>query len=179
LINPTQHAYFNLEGNESYSVLDHYLEINAEKFLPVNEMQVPTGEIVFVEETAFDFRESTPIGNSINSKDGQLQISGGYDHSWVLEEHHSNHLKHAASVYSEKTGIRLDVYTTEPALHFYSGNFLNIVSGKANKNYPARSGLCLETQHFPDATNHQHFPSIVLRPDTLFKSQTIFQISVS
>jgi Galactose mutarotase and related enzymes len=178
LINLTQHAYFNLDGHDAGTVLDHQLRINAEKYLPVNRLHVPSGKLSFVRGTPFDFSERLPIGIRINEKNEQIQLGDGYDHSWVLEEAHTNTIKHAATVNSLKTGIELNVYTTEPALHVYSGNYLNDFEGKSNAYYKKRSGLCLETQHFPDAPNHAHFPSIVLKPLEVFQSKTIFQFSI-
>ena len=178
LINLTQHAYFNLEGHDAGSVLDHQLRINAEKYLPVNRLHVPSGKLATIRATPFDFSERIPIGLRINEKNEQLLLGGGYDHSWVLEEVHTNAIKHAATVNALKTGIELNVYTTEPALHMYSGNYLNGVTGKNNAVYQKRSGLCLETQHFPDAPNHPAFPSIVLKPGEVFQSKTIFQFSI-
>jgi aldose 1-epimerase len=176
LINLTQHAYFNLAGHDAGSVEDHDLFIPATHFLPVNHIQVPTGEIRSVENTPFDFSSGHRIRDYIGDAEEQLQKSGGYDHSWVLEEKHSNRLKHAATVHAEKSGITLEVFTTEPAIHFYSGNFLNLV-GKEHRLYAPRAGFCLETQHFPDTPNNPHFPSTILHPGEIFYSQTIFRFS--
>jgi aldose 1-epimerase len=177
LINLTQHAYFNLTGNPSQTVEEHELLLPAKWYLPVNDLQLPTGKIEQVAGTAFDFNTFKKIGQDINKHDEQLLLSCGYDHSYVLEQQHTQALKHAATIKENTTGILTDIYTTEPAVHFYSGNFLNNVQGKKGMVYNRRSGLCLETQHFPDAPNHPHFPSTVLEAGQEFYSKTIFQFS--
>lgn len=146
-------------------------------YLPVNEMQVPTGELRSVSGTLFDFTTYKNIGEGLMSVDDQLVLSNGYDHSFILEKKHSAQLKHAASLREKKSGRILEVYTTEPAIHFYSGNFLHNVNGKKGAVYQMRSGLCLETQHFPDAPNHPHFPSTLLKAGEEFYSKTIFKFS--
>jgi aldose 1-epimerase len=178
LVNFTQHCYFNLSGNPSVPIDLHQLEIPAKYYLPVNEMQVPTGEIAEVKNTPFDFTEFKQIGRDIHERNTQLKLSNGYDHSFVLERQHTLTLKHAAVVMDPKTKIKLDVYTTEPAVHLYTGNFLNNVVGKKGITYNQRSGFCLETQHFPDAPNHPHFPTIVLKPNQEYYSKTIFRFSL-
>lgn len=178
LFNPTHHAYFNLEGHSSNNINNHLLQINTGFYLPVNPMQVPSGTVEDVANGPFDFRALKPIGRDINEANEQLKISNGYDHSWVLEDQHTSRLKHAATVYAPSTGIQMNVFTTEPAIHFYSGNFLDIPSAKEGFSYAPRSGFCLETQHFPDAPNQPHFPSIVLSPEQTFFSKTIYQFSI-
>jgi aldose 1-epimerase len=178
LINLTQHSYFNLSGNLAAVIDNHKLKIPAKYYLPVNEMQVPIGEIAEVKNTPFDFTEFRQISDGINIDNVQLKLSDGYDHSLILEHSHSPGLKHAATVVEPNTKIKLDVYTTEPAVHFYSGNFLNNVKGKNGVVYNQRSGFCLETQHFPDAPNHSHFPSIVLNPGQEYYSKTVFKFAL-
>jgi aldose 1-epimerase len=178
LINLTQHTYFNLSGNLQSPVDGHELKILSHWYLPVNDMQVPTGEIKEVDNTVFDFTSFKKIGKEIEADDVQLKLSSGYDHSFVLEKQHTAHLKHAAVVKEYMSGRKMDVYTTEPAIHFYSGNFLSDIKGKADIVYNERSGLCLETQHFPDAPNHPHFPSTVLPAGADFYSKTVFKFSV-
>jgi len=177
LINLTQHAYFNLSGRPDTTIDDHELKINSPYYLPVNEKQVPTGVFANVSGTPFDFRAFKKIGAHINQSDRQLQLSNGYDHSWVLEKEHTQNLKHAATVKEPKSGRVLQVYTTEPAVHFYSGNFLDDVQGKEGIIYNKRSGFCLETQHFPDAPNHAAFPSTILNAHQEFYSKTVYQFS--
>lgn len=178
LVNFTQHSYFNLSGNPAAPINDHELKIFSHYYLPVNKMQVPDGNVADVKGTPFDFTQFKKIGRDIAVPNEQLNLSKGYDHSFVLEKQHSHNLKHAAVVKEKTSGIKMDVYTTEPAIHFYSGNFLNEVKGKNNTVYKQRTGFCLETQHFPDAPNHAHFPTTILKAGEQFCSKTIFKFSV-
>jgi aldose 1-epimerase len=178
LVNFTQHSYFNLVGNPADTVDDHLLCIKGQYYLPVNQLQVPTGELRPVANTVFDFLQYKPIGKEVAAADEQIQVSKGYDHTFVLERQHSRQLKHAATVIAPATGIQLDVHTTEPAVHFYSGNFLSNVPGKNGVLYNSRSGFCLKTQHFPDAPNKPHFPSTILNAGEHFYSKTIFSFSI-
>ena len=177
-VNLTQHTYFNLTGDPSNKIDEHELKMLSRYYLPVNEMLVPLGDIVDVSGTPFDFTQFKKIGRDINKNDEQLNLGAGYDHSFVLEKEHTGDLKHAAVVKENITGRKLDVYTTEPSVHLYTGNFLIGVKGKNNSMYNKRSGLCLETQHFPDAPNHPHFPSTLLKAGELFYSKTVFKFSV-
>jgi aldose 1-epimerase len=178
LINLTQHTYFNLSGKPSNSIEGHELKISGNYYLPVNELQVPTGKLEKVNNTPFDFSNFKKIAQDIAQDNEQLQLSNGYDHSFVLEPHHTPALKHAAVVKEFSSGRRMDVYTTEPAIHFYSGNFLENVKGKNGIIYNKRAGFCLETQHFPDAPNQPHFPTTILNAGENFYSKTIFKFSV-
>ncbi len=178
LINLTQHSYFNLSGDLSQPVDQQQLKIISKYYLPVNQLQVPTGEVAAVANTPFDFTDFKQIGQDINDDHQQLVLSGGYDHSFVLEREHTPFLKHAAVVQDISSGIKMDVYTTEPSVHFYSGNFLAHLNGKKGIAYDKRSGFCLETQHFPDAPNQPQFPSTILKAGEEFCSQTIFKFSV-
>lgn len=178
LVNLTQHTYFNLSGNPANTIYDHELKILSQYYLPVNKMQVPTGEIADVTGTPFDFTRFKLIGDHIMDDDEQLQLSNGYDHSFVLEKQHTPILKHAAVVYEPVSGITMDVYTTEPAVHFYTGNFLDNVKGKNGVLYNKHAAFCLETQHFPDAPNHPNFPSTVLKAGEQFYSKTMFKFFV-
>ncbi len=180
LINLTQHSYFNLAGHDGGAVLNHQMQIHTPWYLPVNGLQVPKGDIVHVTGTPFDFQMPKQIGIDIELNDQQLKLSGGYDHSWVLEKSHTPVLKHAATVSSTDSGRVLNVYTTEPAVHFYSANFIDEgTKGKKGAVYSKRNSFCLETQHFPDAPNNPHFPSTVLRAGENFYSKTVFRFSVA
>jgi aldose 1-epimerase len=177
LVNLTQHTYFNLSGNPVDNIEMHEAKILSRYYLPVNQLQVPTGEIADVKGTPFDFTRFKKIGQDIMQDNEQLKLSHGYDHSFVLKKKHSPILKHAATVREPFSGITMDVYTTEPALHFYTANFLNNVKGKKGVIYNKRAAFCMETQHFPDAPNHAHFPSTVLRAGKQFYSKTNFKFS--
>jgi aldose 1-epimerase len=177
IINLTQHSYFNFTAMEG-DVLDHVLSINADTYLPVNETSIPTGDFAQVEGTPFDFREPKPVGKDIDEDHLQLKRGNGYDHTFVLNND-GEEIRYAGSLYELNSGRFLEVYTTEPGMQFYSGNFLNEeIVGKGGKVYDRRTGLCLETQHFPDSPNQPDFPSVVLKPDEEFRSVTVFKFGV-
>ncbi len=177
IVNLTQHTYFNLTGNPAVSIDGHDFCFNSKWYLPVNELQVPTGEIAPVKGTPFDFSTFRKITPDVSGQHEQLRLSNGYDHSFVLEKQATPELKHAVTVRELHSGRVLKVYTTEPAVHFYTGNFLDSVKGKDNISYHQRAGFCLETQHFPDAPNHPHFPSTLLKAGEEFYSKTVFAFS--
>jgi aldose 1-epimerase len=179
VINLSQHSYFNLSGHASGPVLNHELVINADNFTPVDQNLIPTGEIRPVEGTAFDFRTPRLIGDRIANSEEQLILGHGYDHNFILNKERAGELTFAASAYDILTGRFMEVYTTHPALQFYTGNFLDgSAIGKGGNAYVFRSGFCLETQFYPDSPNHPNFPSTVLRPGEEYKHRTIFRFSV-
>lgn len=177
IVNLTQHTYFNLTGNVERDILDHELMLKADQIVPVDKTLIPTGELLPVNGTPFDFNVATPIGKRINDEHEQLKFGLGYDHCWVLSSKDS--LKLAGSVYEPGSGRMVEVYTTEPGIQFYSGNFLDgTITGKGNVTYQKRYGLCLETQHFPDSPNKPQFPSVELNPGEEYRSQTIYRFTV-
>lgn len=181
-INLSQHTYWNLNGAGRGTVLDHVLSLDASHFTPVDSSLIPLGEVRSVDGTPFDFRKPTAIGARIDAPDEQLRYGGGYDHNWVLDRGTAapGEPRHAARLMSAATGRTVDISTTEPGVQFYTGNFLDgTIVGKGGRAYPRRSGLCLETQHFPDSPNHSSFPSTILRPGTTYRSRTVFAFSVA
>jgi aldose 1-epimerase len=177
-VNLTQHTYWNLGGSLADDVLEHELTINASHITPVDRELIPTGAMMPVAGTPFDFRAAWPIGARIDDQTEQLRHAGGYDHNFVLDRT-GNGLTPAARLHEPTTGRVLEIHTTEPGLQFYSGNFLDgTIRGKAGRVYGHRGGLCLETQHFPDSPNKPHFPPTVLRPGAEYRSRTMFHFSV-
>ena len=179
VINMTNHSYFNLSGDPAnQSVLEHLLSLNSSSFTPVDDTYMTTGEIVPTEGTPFDFRHVKAIGTDIDADNEQIRNGNGYDHNWVLDTG-GDISKMAASLYCPETGIALFVYTDEPGIQVYSGNFLDgTVTGKKGVVYQQRHGICLETQHYPDSPNKPEWPSVVLRPGETYHSHTIFAFSV-
>jgi aldose 1-epimerase len=178
-INVSQHSYFNLKGEGNGDILDHEIMINADRFTPVDKNLIPTGELRPVKGTPFDFTTSTKIGARIDDNYEQLELGHGYDHNFVLNNKpNENGLVLAARVHEPTSGRSLEVWTTQPGVQFYSGNFLDgSVTGKEGHVYKRRYGLCLETQHFPDSPNHPDFPSSILKPGEKFHQTTVFKFS--
>lgn len=179
ILNLTNHSYFNLSGQGNPSVYNHSLMINADYYLPTDETAIPYGPKEKVEGTPMDFRTPHEVGERIDEEFEALKFGKGYDHTYILNKGNENELSFCARCSSPITGIVMECYTTEPGVQLYTGNWMtgNFV-GKNGQRYPARAALCLETQHFPNSPNNPDYPSVTLRPDDTFRSQTIYKFSV-
>ena len=178
IINMTNHSYFNLSGDPNKSIVDNLLCLNSTSFTPVDDTYMTTGEILPTENTPFDFSKLFVIGDRIDADDQQIRNGNGYDHNWVLDTQ-GDITKLAGLLYSPASGITLKLYTDEPGVQIYTGNFLDgTVTGKKGIVYKKRSAICLETQHYPDSPNKPQWPSVVLRPGETYHSHCIYAFSV-
>lgn len=178
ILNPTHHSYFNLTGNPENTILDHQLMIDADTFTPVDKGLITTGEKKSVDKTPMDFRTPFAIGARINDKFEQLTFGKGYDHNWVLRNYDGK-VNKTVELYEPLSGRLMTVYTDQPGMQFYSGNFLDgSIKGKKRISYQYRTGLCLEAQCFPDSPNKPEFPSVTLRPGQEYNQTTIYQFSI-
>ena len=175
-VSMTNHSYFNLNGENSDSILEHTLWVNADAYTPANEEMIATGEILDVTGTAMDFRTEKAIGRDIEADELPLKIGSGYDHNWAINEHPAKEA--IAKLVSEESGIRLDVFTDYPGIQIYTGNFLLDKPGKRGRIYPNRSAVALETQQFPNAVNRANFPSPLVKAGEKFHTETEYRFSV-
>ncbi len=181
VLNLTHHSFFNLKGHGNGTINGHMLQINADRFTPVDKDLIPTGELRKVENTPFDFRTPKPIGQDLNSENQQLKYGLGYDHNFVLNTgpKNSDGLSLAAKVVEPETGRTMEVWTNEPGLQFYGGNFLKGEEGKLGKTYDFRGAFCLETQHFPNSPNQENFPSTALNAGETYTSTCVYKFSLT
>lgn len=174
ILNLTNHTYFNLDGHDSGRMEEHELWLGASRYTPVVQGAIPTGEVAAVEGTPMDFTTPKKVGRDIGEPFGQLELTGGYDHNWVIDDWDGS-LRHIATVKAPESGRVMKAYTTLPGVQFYAGNFIEEQKGKDGVAYSARMGLCLETQYFPDAIHHPDFPSCVFGEGEEYDSETVYR----
>lgn len=179
ILNLTNHSYFNLSGEGDECIGDHVLKLNADFYLPTDETAIPFGKPENVENSPMDFRTWCSIGERINNDFQQLKFGNGYDHCFLLNKNLLNEFSYAGSCQSPKTGIKMEIFTTEPGIQIYTGNWMTgNFKAKNGHRYPARSALCFETQHFPDSINNPEYPTIILNPNEKFFSKTTYKFFI-
>ena len=180
IVNLTNHGFFSIQGIDTPTsdILDQVCEINADFYLPIDETSIPFGTVDKVEGTPFDFREPKTFGQDIEADDLQIKNGTGFDHCYILNKDEADELSFAARIVDPKSGRSMEVYTTEPGVQLYTGNFLSGVSGQCGCTFPKRSAVCFEAQHFPDTPNRSHFPSVVLRPGETYSQTTIYAFGI-
>ena len=177
-INLTNHSFFNLAGEGSGTINNHILKLNSDYFSPVDSNLIPTGEKRAVDGSPFDFRTPKAIGTDINSSDDQIVYGGGYDHNFILNKQHQDSLSRAATVFEPNRGVKMEIFTTEPGIQFYGGNFMDGSDiGKYEKKFLYRESFALETQHYPDSPNNQSFPNVFLLPTEIYKSISVYKFT--
>lgn len=181
IINLTNHGFFSIQGiaNPTPTIDNITCQVNADFYLPIDNVSIPTGEILKVEGTPFDFRTPKPIGQDIDADDKQIKNGSGYDHNYVLNKKEEGELSFAAKIADPVSGRTMEVYTTEPGLQMYTGNFLAGIPGQHGATFPRRSAVCFEAQHFPDSPNRPYFPSVRLKPGDTYTQKTIYKFGVA